>query len=82
MKYMVSSQEKPHNYPLYFIHSDIDSFILYNDGDMDSQIAQLEDDVYNLEESKETHEEDKIVTIKTDEPVEPLWSLYFEWSCQ
>jgi hypothetical protein len=39
MKYMVSSQEKPHNYSLYSIHSDLDSFILYNDGDMDSQIA-------------------------------------------
>jgi hypothetical protein len=33
MKYMVSSQEKPHNYPLYFAHSDLDCFILYNNGD-------------------------------------------------
>jgi hypothetical protein len=57
MKYMVNSQEKPHNYPLYSVHSDLDSFILYNDGDMDSQIAQLEDDVCNLEESKATPEE-------------------------
>jgi hypothetical protein len=78
MKYMVNSQEKPHNYPLYYVHSDIDSFILYNDGDMDSQIAQLEDYVYNLEESKATPEEDTIVTIQTDEPVEPLWSLDFD----
>jgi hypothetical protein len=78
MKYMVSSQEKPHNYPLYSVHSDLDSFILYNDGDMESQIAQLEDDVYNLEESKETPEEDKTVTIQTDEPIEPLWSLDFD----
>jgi len=28
MKYMVGSQEKPHNYPLYSVHSDLDSFIL------------------------------------------------------
>jgi hypothetical protein len=54
MKYMVSSQDKPHNYPLYFVHSDLDSFILYNDGDMERQIANLEDDVYNLEENKTT----------------------------
>ena len=27
MKYMVKSQEKPHNYPLYSIHSDLDSFV-------------------------------------------------------
>jgi hypothetical protein len=47
MKHMVSSQEKPHNYPLYFVHSDLDSFILYNDGDMKSQISKFEDDVYN-----------------------------------
>jgi hypothetical protein len=44
MKYMVNSQEKPHNYPLYSAHSDLDSFILYNDGDLEEQIAQLEDD--------------------------------------
>jgi hypothetical protein len=44
MKYMVSSQEKPHNYPLYSAHSDLDSFILYNDGDMGEQITQLEED--------------------------------------
>jgi hypothetical protein len=75
---MVSSQEKPHNYPLYSVHYDLDSFILYNDGDMESQIAQLEDDVYNLEESKATPEEDKTVTIQTDESIEPLWSLDFD----
>jgi ribonuclease HI len=39
MKYMVSSQEKPHNYPLYSAHSDLDSFILYNDGDTGEQIT-------------------------------------------
>jgi len=30
MKYVVSSQEKPQKFPIYFIHSDMDSFILYN----------------------------------------------------
>jgi hypothetical protein len=45
MKYMVSSQEKPHNYPLYSAHSDLDSFILYNDGDLEGQIDQLESDI-------------------------------------
>jgi len=38
-KYMVSSQEKPDNYPLYSAHSDLDSFILYNDSDMGEQIT-------------------------------------------
>ncbi|MCY6525060.1 hypothetical protein, partial [Actinobacillus pleuropneumoniae] len=31
MKYMVSSEEKPQNFPIYAVHSDIDSFILFND---------------------------------------------------
>ena len=30
MKYVVSSQEKPQKFPIYSIHSDLDSFILYN----------------------------------------------------
>lgn len=30
MKYVVSSQEKPQNFPIYLVHSDMDSFILYN----------------------------------------------------
>lgn len=30
MKYVVSSEEKPQNFPIYFIHSDMDSFILFN----------------------------------------------------
>jgi hypothetical protein len=81
MKYMVSSQDKPHNYPLYFVHSYLESFILYNDGDMERQIANLEDDVYNLEENKTTLEEDKIMMVQSDEPKEPLWSLDFDGAC-
>lgn len=30
MKYMVSSQDRPQNFPIYSIHLDIDSFMLYN----------------------------------------------------
>lgn len=40
MKYMVSSQERLDNYPLYPVHTDLDSFILYNDntGDIYTQV--------------------------------------------
>src|ERR1700730_11952172 len=31
MKYMVSTTEKPQYFPIYAVHSDIDSYILYND---------------------------------------------------
>jgi hypothetical protein len=41
MKYMVNSQDKPHNYPLYYVKPNLDSFILYNDGGMGKQIANL-----------------------------------------
>lgn len=30
MKYVVSSQDRPQNFPIYSMHSDIDSSILYN----------------------------------------------------
>jgi hypothetical protein len=50
MKYMVSSQEKPHNYPLYFAHSDLDSFILYDDGDTEEQYTQLMEEVSSQDE--------------------------------
>jgi len=30
MKYVVSSQEKPQSFPIYSMHSDLDSYILYN----------------------------------------------------
>jgi len=31
MKYVVNSEENPQNFPLYSIHTDMDSFILFND---------------------------------------------------
>ena len=37
MKYMVSSQEKPNKSPLYSIHTDLDSFIIYNDENLNEQ---------------------------------------------
>ena len=39
MKYMVISQEKPHSYPLYSIHTDLDSFILFNDAEMEAKFG-------------------------------------------
>ena len=40
MKFMVSSVEKPHNYPIYSMHYNIESFILCNlDNDKDKIIV-------------------------------------------
>lgn len=48
MKHMVSSQERPDNYPLYSVHIDLDSFILYNDndGDIDMQVKWEENEFH------------------------------------
>jgi ribonuclease HI len=78
MKYMVNSQEKPHNYPLYSVHSDMDSFILYNDGDLDNQIAQLEDDASNLKDGQTINEGDETVTTESEEIPVDFWSMDFD----
>lgn len=47
MKYMVSSQDKPNNYPLYSVHSDMDSFILYNNECVENEVSPLEAKISN-----------------------------------
>ena len=74
MNYMVSSQEKPHNYPIYYVHTNLDSFILYNDGITYSQISQVENDP--------TENNDiQTQTEQLDHAHEPLWNMIFDGSC-
>ena len=40
---MVCSSEKPHNYPIYSMHSDMDSFILYNSDNGKNEITVVEE---------------------------------------
>ena len=40
---MVSSSERPQNYPIYLMHSDLDSFILYNSDNGKDEITTLEE---------------------------------------
>ena len=42
MKYMVSNIDRPNNTPVYSIHSDLDSFILYNENDISEQVDNNE----------------------------------------
>jgi hypothetical protein len=67
MKYMVRSQEKPHNYPMYYALSDLDSFILYNDGDTGEQIVQLEEDTSGPDEGQEIVEAERKKNAITEE---------------
>jgi ribonuclease HI len=78
MKYMVSSQEKPHNYPLYSAHSDLDSFILYNDGDTEEQDTQLMEDVSSQDEGPEIGEVAKMKNVITEEFPSNFWSMDFD----
>src|ERR1700722_16220206 len=53
MKYVVSSEEKPQNFSIYLIHSDMDSFILFNDNTSpltDDKPLSLEQETYINEE--------------------------------
>ena len=57
MKYMVSSQENPDKSPLYSIHTDLDSFILYNDENPNEQ--GVEDKKTTIEKYERKEEQPK-----------------------
>jgi ribonuclease HI len=77
MKYMVNSQENPHNYPLYSTHSDLDSFILYNDGDTGEHIAQLEEDTFDPNKGQEITEAKGKKLVTSEELPTNFWSMDF-----
>jgi FtsZ-interacting cell division protein YlmF len=52
MKYMVRSQEKPDNSPLYYFHTDLDSFILYNVENVNEQVVENEKTIVEEEEKE------------------------------
>ena len=45
MKYMITSKEKPINHPINYVHTDLESFVLFSDSlnDIDSQILEADD---------------------------------------
>ena len=45
MKYMITSKEKPINHPVNYVHTDLESFVLFADSfnDLDSQLVHAED---------------------------------------
>ena len=83
MKYMVSNRDKPNNTPIYSIHSNLDSFILYNEGDIHKQIKENKDTSKPLlsEEidDQSPKEPKKQLSIMYKE--ETLWSINFDGSC-
>ena len=45
MKYMITSKEKPVNHPINYVHTNLESFVLYSDSfnDVNSQLVEVED---------------------------------------
>jgi hypothetical protein len=45
MRYMITSKEKPINHPVNYVHTDLESFVLFADNfnEIDSQLVQAED---------------------------------------
>ena len=45
MKYMITSKEKPVNHPINYVHTDLESFVLYSDSfnDVNIQLIEVED---------------------------------------
>lgn len=71
MKYMVISQDKAHNYPLYYVHSNLDSFIIYNDEGIDEQVTQEENDI---DKKQENH----TLIVQQNSETEPFWNIIFD----
>ena len=61
MKFLVSSPKKPENSPLYSVHTDLDSFILYND----QSLGELESECRNT--SKDTEPMDFSIMATLEE---------------
>ena len=52
MIYMVSNIDRPKNSPIYSIHSNLDSFILYNEDEISQQEKENKGEFTLLERSK------------------------------
>ena len=51
---------------------------MYNDGDLEGQISQLEDDTLDLKEDKAIIEVRNIATVESEELPVDFWSMYFD----
>jgi len=73
MKYMITSKEKPINHPISYVHTDLESFVLYSDSlnDIDSQLVVI-DDIPEIAENfrevlRKEHQEQQSITEQSAE---------------
>lgn len=64
MKYMITSKEKPVNHPINYVHTDLESFVLYSDSfnDVNSQVVEVEDIPEITENFREVLKQESYVT--------------------
>ena len=88
MKYMVSSLDRPKNTPIYSSHSDLDSFILYNENDIGEQVNENDKDLGPPEQSNISSNEEHIIQNSSSpeqqhsgkHELETLWNMSFDGS--
>ena len=73
MKFMVTTQDRPNNYPIYSIHSDLDSFILYNDISAQEQVPNHNTPLCLTDDGQ-------TLVSEQDNSDEVLWNLSFDGS--
>jgi len=88
MKYMVSNIDRPNNTPVYSIHSDLDSFILYNENDISEQVNDNEgqlslpeqpNQLSNQENDTQNSSSPKVQNSEKSE-IDTLWHMSFDGS--
>lgn len=55
MKYMITSKEKPVNHPINYVHTNLESFVLFSNSlnDIDSQIVEADEILEVIENFRE-----------------------------
>lgn len=61
MKYMITSNKKPINHPINYVHADLESFVLYSESfnDVDSQLVEAESIPEIVENFREVLEKER-----------------------
>ena len=89
MKFMVSNIDRPNKTPVYSIHSDLDSFISYNEDEINQQEKENEIGLIPPEQlnqsPKEESDSPNLSSLEQQKEkgheIETLWEMSFDGSC-
>eukprot|EP00253_Pinus_taeda_P031171 PITA_31171 len=73
MKFMINNKDKPNNHPINVVHTNLESFILYNDSglnDVDSQLMEIKDvpEVFSCIGTISNHEKERLPSSSEPSP--------------